>query len=149
MLTNTIEAVIEDRVFGVVQADPMRVVPSTSNIDIARMVQRGMDGAYLQRLCERIPRQLLADTLGAETSNFAKFYKRWLSKVQTDQINDLTLIWSELCSVFEDDSELLDEWLNTPIPALSGAAPIELLTTIVGRQSLRQTLLAMRYGEFA
>ncbi len=149
MSTNTIESVMEDRVFGTSQVDRLGVVPSATSIDMARMVLRGMDGAYLQRLSERIPRQLLADTLGTETSNFSKFYRRTLSKVQTDEINDLTLIWSELCCFFEDDAELLSEWLNTPIPALSGAEPMELLTTIVGRQSLRQTLLAMRYGEFA
>ncbi len=58
MFTSTIESVIEDRVFGVAQADPLVVASSISAIDIARMVYRGMDGAYLLRSCERIPRQL-------------------------------------------------------------------------------------------
>jgi hypothetical protein len=159
MSANTIESVIESRVFGssrpatgdAVEITVVRSAPSKllTSIEIARLVHKGMDGAYLQRLCERIPRKVLADTLGAEASNFSKFYKRTLSKVQTDEINDLTLVWSELCDFFDDDDELIDEWLKTPAPALSGAEPIELLSTIVGRQTLRKSLDAMRYGEFA
>jgi putative toxin-antitoxin system antitoxin component (TIGR02293 family) len=152
MSANTIESVIESRVFGatgpaaVVKVGSSRLLTS---IEIARLVHKGMSGAYLQRLCLRIPRQVLADTLGAEVSNFSKFYKRTLSKVQTDEINDLTLVWSELRDFFDNDDALINEWLKTPSPALSGAEPMELLSTIVGRQTLRKNLDAMRYGEFA
>lgn len=160
MSANTIESVIESRVFGVagsaatgdsVHAAVVKVEPSRllTSIEIARLVRKGMEGAYLQRLCLRIPRQVLAETLGAEVSNFSKFYKRTLSKVQTDEINDLTLVWSELRDFFDNDDALINEWLKTPSPALSGAEPIELLSTIVGRQTLRKNLDAMRYGEFA
>ena len=159
MSTNTIESVIESRVFGssrratgeaveiaVVKAPPSKLPTS---IEIARLVGKGMKGSYLQRLCERIPRQVLAATLGTETSNFSKLYKRTLSKVQTDEINDLTLVWSELGEFFDGDDELIEEWLKTPAPALSGAEPIELLSTIIGRQTIRKSLDSMRYGEFA
>ena len=116
---------------------------------MSRLVHKGMKGDILRKLCKKIPRKVLADTLGTETSNFSKFYNRMLSQVQTDQINDLSLVWAELREFFDGDDELIEEWLKTPAPALSGAEPIELLSTIVGRQTLRKSLDAMRYGEFA
>ena len=118
-------------------------------VGMVDLVKRGMAGSYLRRLCEGIPRQLLADTLGTEVSNFSKLYKRTLTKVQTDEINDLTSVWAELRAFFDGDEELLTDWLNTPLPALSGQRPIDLLSTIVGRRALRERLNAMQYGEFA
>tara|TARA_B100000446_G_scaffold184352_1_gene206214 strand:- start:81088 stop:81567 length:480 start_codon:yes stop_codon:yes gene_type:complete len=159
MSANTIESVIESRVFGsnrpatgeaveiaVVKRGQAKVPTS---IEMSRLVHKGMKGDILRKLCKRIPRKVLADTLGTETSNFSKFYNRMLSQVQTDQINDLSLVWAELREFFDGDDELIGEWLNTPAPALSGAEPLELLSTIVGRQTLRKSLDAMRYGEFA
>lgn len=127
----------------------VNIVEQPSSIEIARLVGQGMSGDYLKRLCDGIPRTVLAATLGTATSNFTKYYGRQLSQVQTDEINDLTLIWEELTLFFCGDSDLRDEWLNSPTPALSGAKPKELLSTIVGRQVIRKTLDAMRHGEFA
>jgi len=164
-----LESILESRVFGpvvsrapastgkqietsLVRASDVGVIQrgkQPSSIEIARLVNNGMDGAYLRRLGERIPRKVIAATLGIAKSNLPKLYKRSLSKVQTDEINDLTLMWSELVAFFDGDDELLDEWLESSIPSLSGSQPIELLGTIVGRQVLHKTLDAMRYGEFA
>ena len=129
--------------------ESIAAVEPLSSIEIARLVGQGMTGRYLRRLSDGIPRNVLAATLGTDTSNFTKFYSRHLSKVQTDEINDLTHIWEELTSFFDGDAELRDEWLESSIPALSDTQPIELLGTIVGRQVIRETLDAMRYGEFA
>lgn len=127
----------------------VNIVEQLSSIEMARLVENGMEGNYLRRLSDGIPRDVLAATLGGAKSNFTKYFSRHLSKVQTDEINDLTLIWKELTLFFGGDSDLRDEWLNSPTPALSGAKPKELLSTIVGRQVIRKTLDAMKYGEFA
>lgn len=127
----------------------VNIVEQLSSIEMARLVENGMEGNYLKRLSDGIPRDVLAATLGGAKSNFTKYYSRHLSKVQTDEINDLTLIWKELTLFFGGDADMRDEWLKSSTPALSGAQPEELLSTIVGRQVIRKTLDAMRHGEFA
>ncbi|MFV0277651.1 MAG: MbcA/ParS/Xre antitoxin family protein [Parahaliea sp.] len=82
-------------------------------------------------------------------SNFAKLYQRMLSRPQTDEINDLTLLWLEFRDFFEDDRALIDEWLSASVPALSGARPRDLVSTFAGRQAVRAVLDAMRYGDFS
>ena len=152
----TIEMIIEARVFGEpdrsLSQPPGGSQPPTeylSTLQMNRLIVEGMDGALLRRLSERIPRSILAETLGADTTNFSKLYRRTLSKIQTDEINDLTLLWEELRAFFEDDRNLMDEWLSSEVPALGGAQPRELLSTISGRKSVRQALDAMRYGDFS
>jgi uncharacterized protein (DUF2384 family) len=92
---------------------------------------------------------VLADTLGADKTNFSKLYRRTLNKLQTDEINDLTMLWAELREFFEDDRELMDDWLAAKTPALSGGRPLDMLSTISGRQSIRRAVDAMRYGDFS
>ena len=48
-----------------------------------------------------------------------------------------------------DDEELLDEWLERPIPVLGNIKPIDLVITNVGREALNECLDALRYGETA
>ena len=147
-----IEALFERRVFGeLVEAaearDSRESTPTATQL--VRLVTGGMSGSYLRRLSDGIPRRIIADTLGAEMSNFSKLYQRNLSKIQTDEMNDLTLFWQELRSFFDGDEELMSEWLEATIPAMSGARPVNLVSTIIGRQTLRRALDSMRYGEFA
>ena len=149
-----ITSLIEDRVFGGIQQAgahgqrSQRSGPITA-LEVTQLISKGIDGAVLQRISKRIPRAVLAETLGTDVSNFAKLYHRTLTKPQTDEINDLTLLWSELREFFEDDRELMDEWLNAAVPALSDAQPWDLLSTFTGRQAVRTALDAMRYGDFS
>lgn len=145
---------IEDRVFGGIKPSGApghrpQGVGTISALEVTQLISKGIDGAVLQRISKQIPRAVLAETLGTDVSNFAKLYHRTLTKPQTDEINDLTLLWSELREFFEDDRDLMDEWLNTTVPALSGARPRDLLSTFTGRQAVRAALDAMRCGDFS
>ncbi|WP_166635904.1 antitoxin Xre/MbcA/ParS toxin-binding domain-containing protein [Idiomarina aquatica] len=57
-------------------------------------------------------------------------------------------LWFELKRFFEDDLQLLIEWLETPIPVLDGEAPVTFINTFIGRNKIREIALEMQYGEF-
>ncbi|MGR5096077.1 antitoxin Xre/MbcA/ParS toxin-binding domain-containing protein [Vibrio maritimus] len=43
---------------------------------------------------------------------------------------------------------LAEEWFNTPIPALSGKKPCDLVNDVNGRAELRQILNKLKHGDF-
>ena len=57
-------------------------------------------------------------------------------------------LWSELKSFFEDDLQLLTEWLETRLTVLNGEAPVTFINTFIGRKKIREIALEMQYGEF-
>ena len=50
--------------------------------------------------------------------------------------------------VFGSDS-LAEEWFQTPIPALSGRKPSDLLEDVNGHEQVRQLLYKLKYGDFS
>ncbi len=57
----SIESLIESRIIG--QAECVFFDSIQSTLEISHMICKGMDGEILKRLCQVIPRKLLADTL--------------------------------------------------------------------------------------
>lgn len=98
-------------------------------------IQLGVHGNCLRRLSGAIPCTILSDTLGTDRTNLAKIYHRQLSRLETEQINELSLLWYELRKLFEDDQRLMKTWLLSPTPILSGISPQSLMSTIIDRQS--------------
>ncbi|WP_370243709.1 MbcA/ParS/Xre antitoxin family protein [Alteromonas abrolhosensis] len=55
----------------------------------------------------------------------------------------------ELRIFFGNDDATLNEWLDLPLPILSGQCPRNMLNTTEGRQRLYQILEEMKFGEMA
>lgn len=55
----------------------------------------------------------------------------------------------ELREFFDNDDETMNEWLDLPLPILSGECPRNMLDTPEGRQRLYQILEEMKFGEMA
>lgn len=53
----------------------------------------------------------------------------------------------ELLSVFLNDMSLAEEWLDSPLPVLSGKRPRNMFSTPENRQRLFDILQAMKFGE--
>ncbi|WOJ98189.1 MbcA/ParS/Xre antitoxin family protein [Congregibacter brevis] len=53
----------------------------------------------------------------------------------------------ELSRFFDGDEELTAEWLNSPLPALSGTYPKNLLSSEQGRFQVLRVLGTMRFGD--
>lgn len=55
----------------------------------------------------------------------------------------------ELREFFDNDDETMNEWLDLPLPILSGECPRNMLNTLEGRQRLYRILEEMKFGEMA
>ncbi len=144
---SALESTIESRVLGPVTGVEARM-QERPIVEIIQQIRQGVHGNCLRRLSGAIPRAVLSDTLGTDLSNLAKIYHRKLSRLETEQINDLSLLWYELREFFKDDERLIKTWLSSPTPILTGIAPQALMGTIIGRQILRGRISAMREGNF-
>lgn len=55
----------------------------------------------------------------------------------------------ELRNFFEHDDEMLNEWIITPLPILSGQKPSQFFSTAEGRKKIITMLGLMRNGDTA
>lgn len=117
-------------------------------LSLISRVRQGLPGSVIREIAEYIPRKIIIEALGSDSSNLNKLYKRNLSKTETDVVEDLTSLWAELRAFFHGDDEMLKQWISTPLPILDGEQPDSLMDTIGGRNRIRQLLNKMRYGDF-
>ena len=109
----------------------------------------GISGATLKSVAGIIPRSIVLQAVGTDTTNLSKLYRRkHLATWQSDSINHLSITWLEITDFFEQNNEDINEWLSTSLPALEGATPESLMGTMTGRQAISACLNTMRYGDF-
>lgn len=58
-------------------------------------------------------------------------------------------LMSEIDTFFEDERELREEWLNTPLPILAGERPIDYFSSEERRARLKEVIGEMKFGETA
>ncbi|OEE38329.1 hypothetical protein A1QO_02820 [Vibrio genomosp. F10 str. ZF-129] len=130
--------------------DSSRQATSSSWLAEATLDEQRLAGHTLRVVVKTIPRDLVAHTIDVSPSNFSKLYKRkHLSRVQSEDISDLTATWAEMRDIFMNQDKLIAEWLDSPLPSLNGRKPSDLLQTLVGRKVLREQLNRLRYGDFS
>ncbi len=116
----------------------------------ATLQEPRLAGKTLRAVAKAIPREVVARSIDINVTNLSKLYSRkHLTRVQSEDISDLTALWQEMNEVFMGDGETLREWLADPLPALNGRAPKELMQTLPGRKALREILDSLRQGDFA
>lgn len=114
------------------------------------MLERGVDGSALKTLSKHIPKTIVVRTVGSDPTNFSKLIrKKHLSAKQTEELNDLTNLWQELREFFAWNDESVKDWISSPVPALEGTKPSELIASAFGRAKVRECLETMKYGDFA
>lgn len=120
-----------------------------SPVVFAAAISEGVNGRVLERMTKRLPKSLILKTLNTDSSNYSKLVRRrHLTPAQTDDLVDLAHLWREL-RVFFGDKSVVEEWLQTPMASLDGAAPSDLMNSQYGRNLIRARLDEMRFGEFA
>jgi uncharacterized protein (DUF2384 family) len=55
----------------------------------------------------------------------------------------------KLLDFFGHDREMLNDWMNTPLPILEGACPSSLVESDEGRARINKMLGNMKFGETA
>ena len=74
--------------------------------------------------------------------------KSRLNQDETEKAISLAELYEKGMEVF-DDKEDLDYWFNSPIPALQGKKPLELLGSMIGRKQVLNVLNALLHGLFS
>jgi len=124
---------------------------SLAAIEIHRlMAVSSLSGQDVQSIAEVIPVSIVADAIGTTPGNIGKVYLRAnIRKTQTSQLVDMSETYSKIRMMFDDDPELVHEFLNSPIPALDGECPAALLADISGRDAVESILEKMAYGDLS
>lgn len=74
--------------------------------------------------------------------------KSRLTQDESEKAVSLAEVYQKGIEVF-DDKESLDYWLNSPIPALQGKKPLDLLNSMLGRKQVLNVLNALLHGLFS
>ena len=126
------------------------LVPTGDPVLYVQTLHSGVKGRVLSRIVKHIPKPVVLDTVGTDSTNYSKLVKRAkLSAHQTEELEDLTTLWHEMRLFFEWDEELLNEWVSSSLNALGGTKPSELLGSGYGRKIIRQVIEEMKYGDFS
>ncbi len=114
-------------------------------------VNEGVPGAVVKSTVSLMPamRNILVNSLGITSSNLSRLYpKKALNRQQSEEILDILRIYNEAVDTFQD-AGIAVEWLNTEIPALDSAKPIDLFDTFVGRSMVSDALCTIKTGDFS
>jgi putative toxin-antitoxin system antitoxin component (TIGR02293 family) len=120
-------------------------------MDIVELSKRGVPKSALSHL---------AKTLGFTTAHMAEFLpvtertiqryrpKQYFKPYVSEQILELAELAAYGLEVFDNQEQFL-RWLNEPIKALGGKAPVNLLDTRFGVEMVRNELGRIEYGVFS
>lgn len=128
----------------------LRVAPRSS-LDWVKMIRKGIPAAAVESLTRMVgvSQSELAATLGIPERTLARRKREgMLTSEESAKLVRLARVVGRAHEVFEDLDAALN-WLKSPNAALSGAAPLTLLDTDIGAESVLDTLGRIEHGVFA
>lgn len=128
----------------------LRVTPRSS-LDWVKMIRKGIPAAAVESLTRMVgvSQSELAATLGIPERTLARRKREgMLTSEESAKLVRLARVVSRAHEVFEDLNAALN-WLKSPNAALSGTAPLTLLDTDIGAESVLDTLGRIEHGVFA
>lgn len=130
-----------------IQVDPRVFDDPKAFID---EVKAGISGTVVREAVKWIgSRSLFVDILHTSAANLSRVYKRkHLSREDSEKVLDTLRVYERALRVWESEVAAR-EWLHTPVTALDGEKPIDLLGTFEGRKWVRQTLRKIETGDFS
>lgn len=122
-----------------------------SSLDWVMLVRRGLPSAALESLTGNLglPQAELAAVLGIPERTLARRKKEGtLSPEESAKLVRLARAAGRATEVFEDRDAAL-RWLKRPNRALAGEAPLRLLDTEIGAESVMDLLGRIEHGVFS
>lgn len=120
--------------------------------DLVRQIERGLPFAAFERL---------QHTLGLTAGEFAKVVaipartlirrksEGRLSLEESDRLVRVSRVFAHAVDVYEGNPDLAAEWMKSPIPALGGRRPIELVWSDAGTAAVDTILGRLQHGIFS
>ncbi|MGH8674849.1 MAG: type II RES/Xre toxin-antitoxin system antitoxin [Burkholderiales bacterium] len=122
-----------------------------SALDWIEVVRQGIPAAAVESLCKatKLSQAELARALGIPGRTLARRKREGvLSSEESAKMLRLARVIGRANEVFENPNAALD-WLKTPNTALGAKAPLSLLDTEFGAESVLDTLGRIEHGVFA
>ena len=121
----------------------------SNQAEYIRTVRQGLPGTAVKNAIKILGnRELFIRLFDTTSSNLNRVYrKKNLCREDSEELLDTLRVFIEAQKVWGDDDSVR-EWLDTPVPALNGATPLELFDTFEGRNWVRQVLRKIEHGEF-
>jgi putative toxin-antitoxin system antitoxin component (TIGR02293 family) len=120
-------------------------------LDWVSIIRQGISSAAVDALTKalHITRSELATALGIPERTLARRKKEGtLNSEESAKLVRLARVVERAEAVFDDLDTALN-WLKSPNAALSGAAPLSLMDTEIGAESVLNTLGRIEHGVFA
>ena len=113
-------------------------------------VREGVPGCLLKQLIDLTGlRETFLTILNVRNRQLSYLYRRKrLGQSESESVLDSVRLLNHAEQVFES-RDLAMQWLHNPVPALSGAVPLELFDTFEGRRWVSQVLAQIEYGDFS
>jgi putative toxin-antitoxin system antitoxin component (TIGR02293 family) len=122
-----------------------------SSLDWVGVIREGIPAAAVESILSavRVSQSELAHALGIPERTLARRKREGvLNSEESSKVLRLARVISRASEVFEDPSAAVD-WLKSPNAALRGNAPLSLLDTDIGAESVLDTLGRIEHGVFA
>jgi len=122
-----------------------------SSLDWVGLIREGIPAAAIESILRvvRLSQSELAQALGIPERTLARRKRDGvLNSEESSKLLRLARIVTRASEVFDDSAAALD-WLKSPNAALRGNAPLRLLDTDVGADSVLETLGRIEHGVFA
>jgi putative toxin-antitoxin system antitoxin component (TIGR02293 family) len=139
----SVEAVLGGR--GVLHSEPR------SPLDWIEVIREGIPAAAIDSILTRaeLSQADLAQALSIPERTLARRKREGtLNSEESSKLLRVARVISRATEVFEDDVTAVD-WLKSPNAALGGNAPLSLLDTDIGAESVFDTLGRIEHGVFA
>lgn len=122
-----------------------------SSLDWIRMIRGGIPAAAVEPILDavRLSQAELGQALGIPERTLARRKREGvLNSEESSKLLRLARVISRASEVFDDSAAAVD-WLKSPNAALRGNAPLSLLDTDIGAESVLDTLGRIEHGVFA
>ena len=120
---------------------------------IAELIELGVPYALFYQIKEMFPFNLndWASYLDISLKSLQRYHNeaRRFKPIHSEKIIELLEVFVFGVEVFENDADQFKLWLKTPVMALAGKRPIDLLKNSYGQALVMDTLAALEYGIFA
>jgi putative toxin-antitoxin system antitoxin component (TIGR02293 family) len=128
-------------------------IPSEIFEDSQSMInasKAGVPGAWLKGVIDAVGlRDVFVSAFNITSPNLSRMYRRaTLDREDSEEFLDTVRLLKKSNEVWEDESLSLG-WLDSPVPALGGQKPRELIDTFEGRRWVMKVLSKIEYGDFS
>jgi putative toxin-antitoxin system antitoxin component (TIGR02293 family) len=126
-------------------------VKPQSSLDWVGMIREGIPAAAVESILSvaQLSQSELAQALGIPARTLARRKREGvLNSEESSKLVRLARVVSRASEVFDDPAAAVD-WLKSPNAALRGNAPLSLLDTDIGAESVLDTLGRIEHGVFA